>query len=194
MRRFTAALRAVKENTRKAEADIVTRAGRDVAFRAASFTPKATASAINSKVKGSGALIGLAIVALNKAPGKGQWKKADLKLKMAAILKARKAGIGALRAGWIPAIHALGGTYRGAKLTRGSASKGSGKRATISSLVSIIRNAVVTMNVKGKKTSAEMISVAVAGLNRAIEFVSSDRENYVRKKLIERELRKSSDK
>ena len=75
IRAFSAALRMVKEVSRKTEAEIVTKAAKDVAFRAASFTPKTTASKINSELKDSRILTALAVNALNKKHGKGGKKK-----------------------------------------------------------------------------------------------------------------------
>ena len=195
--KFRAALVAVKNQTKKPEADIVNRAMRDVAFRSASFTPKATASSINSALGGKTGrvLAGLAAVACNKKFGVKKWSRVEHKEMMAKILKRRKSGIGALRAGWIPAIQALGGSYRGAKLGSGSASLGTAKKATINNLVGTIKNAVFTRNHKGEKKGAGSIHVSINALQKAVQFVSKDREAYLdRKRGIATVLKANSDK
>ena len=195
--KFRAALVAVKNQTKKPEADIVNRAMRDVAFRSASFTPKATASSINSALGGKTGrvLAGLAAVACNKKFGVKKWSRVEHKEMMVKILKRRKSGIGALRAGWIPAIQALGGSYRGAKLASGSASKGTAKKATINNLVGVIKNAVFTRNNKGEKTGVGNIAVASDALGKAIRFVINDRQTYLdRKRGIVKVLKANSDK
>jgi hypothetical protein len=195
--KFRAALVAVKNQTKKPEADIVNRAMRDVAFRSASFTPKATASSVNSALGGKTGrvLAGLAAVACNKKYGVKKWSRVEHKEMMAKILKRRKSGIGALRAGWIPAIQALGGSYRGAKLGSGSAAKGTAKKATINNLVGVIKNAVFTRNYKGEKTGVGNIAVASDALGKAIRFVVNDRQTYLdRKRGIAKVLKANSDK
>jgi len=195
--KFRAALVAVKNQTKKPEADIVNRAMRDVAFRSASFTPKATASSVNSALGGKSGrvLAGLAAMACNKKYGEKKWSRVQPKEMMAKILKRRKSGIGALRAGWIPAIQALGGSYRGAKLASGSASKGTAKKATINNLVGVIKNAVFTRNNKGEKTGVGNIAVASDALGKAIRFVVNDRQTYLdRKRGIVKVLKANSDK
>jgi hypothetical protein len=195
--KFRAALVAVKNQTKKPEADIVNRAMRDVAFRSASFTPKATASSINSALGGKTGrvLAGLAAVACNKKYGEKKWSRVQHKEMMAKILNRRKSGIGALRAGWIPAIQALGGSYRWAKLRAGSASKGTAKKATINNLVGVIKNAVFTRNYKGEKTGVGNIAMASNALGKAIRFVVNDRQTYLdRKRGIVKVLKANSDK
>lgn len=195
--KFRAALLAVKNQTKKPEADIVNRAMRDVAFRSASFTPKGSVSTIISTLKGgkNNLLLWLATQACNNKFGIKQWKKKDRRKMAQAIYKRRKSGVGALRAGWIPAIQALGGSYKGAKLRAGSASKGTAKKATIGKLVGIIKNAVFTQNYKGEKMGAGSIKVSIDGLRKAVQFVTSDRQAYLeRKKKISKVLKENSDK
>jgi hypothetical protein len=195
--KFRAALVAVKNQTKKPEADIVNRAMRDVAFRSASFTPKASASTVNSGLGGKNGrvLTGLAAIACNKKYGAKKWSRVQHKEMMATILKSRKAGLGALRAGWIPAIQALGGSYRGAKLRAGSASQGTAKKATINNLVGVIKNAVFTRNYKGEKKGAGSIGVSIDALGKAIRFVINDRQSYLDRKMgINKVLKANSDK
>ena len=195
--KFRAALVAVKNQTKKPEADIVNRAMRDVAFRSASFTPKVSASMINSDLGGKNGRVLAAVAAYecNKKYGVKKWITIQHKEMMRFILRRRKSGLGALRAGWIPAIQALGGTYRGAKLTAGSASKGTAKKATINNLVGVIKNSVFTSNYKGEKKGAGSIGVSIDALGKAVRFVINDRQAYLdRKKKITNVLKANSDK
>ena len=132
-----------------------------------------------------------------RARANGKVTRAAIAREATKILKKRIAGSRAIRAGWIPSIKALGGSIRGGgKLRAGSsASKGSATKATISKLSGIIRNALVTRSAAtGHPIPVENIQKAQDALNKAIVFVASDRENYVRRKMIEKTLRKHSDK
>jgi len=189
LRAFSAALRKVKEVTRKEEADIVNKALKDVAFRAASFTPKAQASIIRNRLLSDGLLPALASIACNKKYGKNMkgaraWGKAEHAAMMLNILAARRRGIGALRAGWIPAILKFGGKYRGAKLKPGgSASHGTASKATIANLSGFIENAVEVHDHAGRSYTADEIRVATLALQNAVAFVTRDRENYAQRKI-----------
>lgn len=184
--RLAAAIRNVMKATKKTEAAVVNRASKNISFRAASFTPKASASEINAGLRNDKIILKLAIIACrNKyGTGKGAWgnkQEAQAKIKEEAsrIMAKRKRGIGALRAGWIPAIQQLGGNYRGARLNAGStAAKGTATKATIENLSSVIRNTVMTRNARGTQMGAGDIALAEHALLRAVEFVTDDMEGY----------------
>ena len=195
--KFRAALVAVKNQTKKPEADIVNRAMRDVAFRSASFTAKATASSVRDALTNQNIslLASLAAIACNNKFGVKKWTRVQHKEMMKRVLTRRRTGLGALRAGWIPAIQALGGSYRGAKLRAGSAAKGTAKKATINSLFGVIKNTVVTKNYKGEEQGVGSINIAVDALGKAIRFVINDRQTYLdRKRGIVKVLKANSDK
>lgn len=217
LNQFTAALRAVKAATKKTEAEIVTRACRDVAFRAMQFTEKTTAAKITSDIKSKGDM--LKRMAIKRLKEKGgiskaglasamssatkrkrgssfvkQWKM-EVAEEMKRIINARKSKAAGLRAGWIPAVLDMGGKIRGTREKQNtSARKGFGKKATPTRLQAHIRNTIVGISHDGKITPAEKISVLTEALNKAIAFVASDRENYVRRKMMERTLKQYSDK
>lgn len=179
MKAFRASLQKVRDATKKEEAVIVNGALKDIAFRAASFTPKSSASKISSIPKK--VLARIAVAHLTKT--RSGFTRSDIKETMKKILKARKSHVGALRAGWIPAIQAFGGTYRGAKLSPAStAARGGAKKATIANLSGAIINTIVTRSHNGKH-SAEHIAVAVAGLERAVAFVTKDKNDYAQRKI-----------
>lgn len=187
--RFTAALRSVSAVSKKSQAEIVTRACRDVGFRAAQFTPFATPAKIEAELMRDRILVKTASMALNREKGPGKWTRADLVTKANAILKKRRSGTKALRAGWIPGILALGGSYRGAKVKPGgSGAQGTGKKATPTNLRAMIRNSIATISAAGIRTTGGDIPVATRALNQAIEFVSADREIYVAKKRMSQQI------
>ena len=183
---LSAALRHVQQVTGKTEAEIVTKAAKDVAFRAAQFTPRASQASAVARLTSDGLLPALASIACNKRYGVKNWNRNNHRAEMHRILMARRRGLGALRAGWIPAIQKLGGKFRGAKLfPDGTAAKGNAKPATISNLSAWIVNAVHTKDHKGVEFGAAEIAASVNALNQAIQSVASDRLQYAEKKLKE---------
>lgn len=181
-----AALKRVMAVTKKTEAEIVNKALKDVAFRSAQYTPKTTASEIKSELKGSGVIYGLAAKSCNKKYGARTWTKPQFNDEVRLILQRRTRGVNALRAGWIPAIRKMGGTFRGANLrANGTASEGLAKPATIEKLEGWIQNSVVTYSAAGKASGAGEIIVAVQAINRAVQSVIVDRLQYAEKKLKE---------
>lgn len=191
--RFLAALRSKIKLSARGEAEVINKSLRNVAFRAASFTDKATARDVTSDLKRDNILLKLAIRYCRRkyGTGKGAWgnkkeAKAKIREAMALILKKRKRGIGALRAGWIPSIQQLGRSYRGAKVNAGgTASLGSAKKADAESLTGAITNAVQVWSANNVQFSAADVAMAVNALDRAIEFVTDDMEGYLARKVME---------
>lgn len=179
--RFNASLRRMKEVSKRTGAEIVNKALKDVAFRAASFTVKSSASKIRGELKGE-LLTKLAIIALRK---KGSFNKNDVRDMKARILRARTSHVGALRAGWIPAIQALGGNYRGAKsISQGSAMNGTAIKATPSHISGLIRNTIRTRSAKGRTTTAAQIAELKRGLLKGIAYVTRDRNREARRRML----------
>ncbi len=182
--RFFAALRNKAKVSRKIESDGINRALKNVAFRAAQFTAKTTASQISSELKTGDLLPRLATIACNRKYGKGGWNREQHSEMMKSIVKRRRSGAGALRAGWIPAIQMLGGRYRGAKVRSGTTgAEGYALKALPHKLNGLIANAVQVHNFKGQQFSAADIAIAINALERAIGFVTEDMEGYVTRKI-----------
>lgn len=189
--RFRAAIRHATTLTKKTSAEVVTRTARNVAFRAAQFTPAATAAAIERDLRRDGLLVKLA--SRNLRMRQGRFTRQEHQQEMARIKRTRKGSTRALRAGWARAIIDLGGSFRGSRLKpNGSASKGFGRKATPHSLTARIRNAIVTGDSFGRKTDAAQIASLYQALNKAVEFVTADMEIYAQKKAAET-MRKLSD-
>jgi len=171
----------MKSASKRTGAEIVNKALKDIAFRAASFTAKSSASKIRGELRGE-LLTKMAIKALKEKSD--TFNAFDIRDMKARILKARTSHVGALRAGWIPAIQALGGNYRGAKkLASGSAKNGKAVRATPSRMKGLIRNTIVTRSSKGK-TTAGQIDLLRKGLLKGIAYVTRDRNREARRRML----------
>jgi hypothetical protein len=213
---FKRALHLVMQETKKTEAEIVNKALKDVGFKAMQYTPFASPGLIQAQLYRDKMILKIAakrvaaragtakinrfgserLTKTGKAQKYGRVSRDSIAKEAAKILRKAVASSKALRAGWIPGLRRIGAQVRGAGTLKasGSASKGTGQKATISRLSGFIENALVThARTSGKSTRVENIAVAVNALNRAISEVSADREGYA-KKQIEKVLRKHSDK
>lgn len=181
---FTAAIREVQAVTKKTEAEIVTRAARNVAYRAAQYTPRSSAGRIRSRLRSGNLLARLASSELKRE--KGRYTQAELASRMRKIEKRRTSNVVAMRAGWAKAITDLGGSFRGARAKPShSAARGFGKAATVGNLVSTIRNSVVTQSVRGVATGAGDIPFMSEALAQAVDFVTADMREYAKRKIIQ---------
>ena len=192
--KFRAALANVALASKKPEAEIINKALKDVAFRSAQFTPKTTPAKVRSSLPKE---ILFRIAAKHLSEKQGKYTKEELRATAGRIAKRRRSGIGGVRAGWIPAIMALGGTYRGAKAKPGgSAKKGTAKKAGAFRMAGLIRNSVITTQfAKRTNTGAGNIQFAVDALRKAVVFVTNDRQAYAERKAgVGKVLRKYSDK
>ena len=166
MKKLHASLKAVKETSRRSFTEIINKALKDVAFRAAQFTPKTKSSVVRAGLRPK-LLSRIAAKALTAKQGK--FKKSELAAEKKKIMARRLKGIGGVRAGWFPAIVALGGK---------------------------ISNAVVTTQfAKKTNTGAGNIPFAVSALRQAVLFVANDRAAHAeRKRLVSKGLKQHSDK
>ncbi len=189
LRDFESALKRYEEATGKDSADVLNHAARNVAFRAASFTPKAKATKItkvlNRKVEYTDPHTGrthqtwlkypLANAKL-KARGIPPVNGAQMAAAANKLLRRQLATAGYGRAGWIPAIIALGGNYRGAKLRpSGLAAEGFASKARPSSLEAVIVNCARGVGTFG-----------APALQEAVNFVAADLTSYAARKLAAR--------
>lgn len=179
--RFVRAIRNKIKVVKKTEADVINKALKDVAYRAAQFTPKSSVAKINS----ISTLI-LAKLAARYLKGKqGTYTKQQLQDYMLKIMKARRQRIAALRVGWATAIEAFGGKFRGGvKKGSSTASAAYVLKANSQTLSGLIMNTIETHSANGVHGAGE-IDVAIQALDRAIEFVTEDIEGYATKKLLE---------
>ena len=196
LREFNRAIANVARYSKRPAADLLNWALRDVAYRSAQFTPKANKSKVLRDVGATGRngkIWAIASVRANRKYGKGQWSAAQ-RAEIVEALKAKSAqGIGALKAGWAPAIIALGGSFRGTVRANGSISGGLAIKATEARLAGMIRNTVITRDKDGNPFSADEIALARIGLQKAIAFVTNQRNQSAIKKMNEL-LRRNSDR
>jgi hypothetical protein len=181
MPRFAAAIRNKIIATKKAEAEIINHALKNVAYRAAQFTPKSTVAKVNS----ISTVILAKLAARYLKKHQGRYTKEELRAYMLKIVKARRQRIAALRVGWATAIKAFGGSFRGGQEKgRSTANDAYVLKANSQNLSGLIMNTIVTRSADGKHEAGE-IDVAIKALERAIEFVTDDIEGYATKKFIE---------
>ena len=195
--KFKAALIAVAAKSKRPFSYIVNKALLDVAHKSAQLTPKTTAGKVNASLPNA-MLSRMAASHLKKK--QGTFTKAELKAEKDKIKKRRKRGIGGVRAGWIPAILKLGGSYGKAQLKGGfkanTAKRGTAKKATDSRLRGMVRNSVVTTQFsKNTQTGAGNIPFARKAMMEAIGKVARDRQNHAdRKRAVVKVLKQNSDK
>ena len=168
---------------------------KDVAFRAAQFTPKTKSGTVRAGLR---AKLLSRIAAKTLSAKQGKFKKTELAAEKKKIMARRLKGIGGVRAGWFPAIVALGGKIRGGEKmkSKGSASKGFAKQAGGLRLFGKIRNSVITTQfAKKTNTGAGNIPFAISALREAVNFVANDRAAHAeRKRNVAKVLKQNSDK
>lgn len=167
---FQGALREYGKATNRDAADILNRAGRNVAARAIQFTPKATAAKIKAELLSNNRAIYATIRRLRRAgvPQRGMSRtKFAQEINRTIAQRTRSAAF--VSSGWFPALAAFGGRARRAG---GSAAQGSGKRATPGTPLAVLINAA---------TGAE--KVGAAALQQAVDFVAQDMLAYAQQKL-----------
>lgn len=172
---FRAALRAYKIATKKDMVDVLNRAARNVAFRAASFTPKGNRNRIMRDLyKDPHLRYALTSLALRKT-GVGILKSPQFQKEVDRFVARRAISAGYLRSGWAKAIQDLGGTFRGAKFKGAS---GYGDKATINKLIALVVNNTQHATPAGVQ-GAELIGNEA--MQKAVAFVAEDMMDYARK-------------
>lgn len=212
---FEASLRAVGQGVKRPFSEIVNKALKDVGFRAMQFSEFADPGKIEAELRRNQLALRIASKKLSGRRGKqkvdrfgntkltkggraqkfGRVTRVQIGRYAAKLIRRRKAGSKAVRAGWIPAVRAFGGTIRAgnAQLRPGrSTAKGYAKKATPAKLNGEIANALITRNYAGKKTNVEQIAMAQRALDQAVQYVTMDRNQHAQER-VERELRKHSD-
>lgn len=214
IRAFVDQIKATGEASKKPFADLVNKSLRNVAFRAASFTPKGDPSMIEAELLTDKLALKIVTKKLKKQEGNqvidrygntkltktGRAKKHArttrrlIALRAKQLIARRKKVVGYLRAGWFPAVRAFGGNLRGqgVRIFSPEAKLGSATPATIRSLLGKISNRVWD-KIRGRAqgtTRSEM----KAALDQAVIFVTKDMRVHQENKTIEAALRKHTDK
>lgn len=169
---FTKALLEYEKETGKDMVDVLNRAGKNIAFRAAQFTPSATAGKIRADLNKEPHLkYALTSIALKKK-GIGILKSPKFATEVKKLEARRIASRAFLRSGWVPAIEALGGSYRGRKVGKGH---GWATKANVTRWVTEIANTVPGIE-----------KVGTEALRKAIDFVSHDMIDYANSLMVKR--------
>lgn len=206
--RFKKAIAGIVVDFKKDQADIVNKALKDVGMRAMQGTDFATKEQIIADLYHNDIGVKLAAKRLKKRvasrpirerkKGGGGIKKShtwqrQVSKELKAIIAKRVQGIKVRRIGWVPAINALGHAVRSAKTSivvnvsnsvlraGGIAARGWAVIATPASPGGLIANAVYGVQ-RGKNAARSKIQMHHA-LQKAIAFVTIDRENYRRNKI-----------
>jgi hypothetical protein len=166
-REFTAALREYQRATKKSEADILNRAGRNVALRSMQFTPKAVAAKIRAELRRNKLAIRI-LSARRKFKGMSISDRGHVVKK---FISARVRSVRYVAIGWAKALGQLGGRKISVN-PKSKAAKGYAKPATARNLATEIAN-----NSKGAD------KVGVGALRDAINFVARDMRFYAERKL-----------
>lgn len=165
---FRRAISQYRQATRKELPEILNRAGKNVAFRAVQFTPKASLGQINRHNPGRKTYLGRLHYAQSRVK-KGQGIRQDAERRH----QRRRRSKGYVAAGWLKAARAFGGNPRSAQLIPGGrASRGGGIKATPFRLYADLFNASEGAQVVG-----------VQPLNRALLFVARDMEQFAQRRL-----------
>jgi len=172
---FERALLAYVDATGKEMPEVLNRAGRNIAYRAAQFTTPAQPAQIRADIKKhEGLLEALTSARLKK---KGITRVANFAEEMKKTLAIRVGSARYLRAAWAEAIAKFGGTFRGKKMHGASAIV---RKATVESLLTEI-TALVNEPTGAKADSAE--AKMMPALQEAVNFVGNDMLEYAAKKI-----------
>lgn len=161
--RFGRVMREYSLMSSKTVAEAINKKAKDVCLRAIRETPVADKGGIEASLRRGG----LAHRLIRK---KGL-KRKEIERKAAALIRARKASVGYIRAGFYKAAQVFGGGG-GKTKPGGLAVRGSGKKATPSTL-----KATITNGARGA------VPVAGDALAKAMDEVAKDMLIYIAKKL-----------
>ena len=172
---FRAALKTYQKATNKDMAEVLNRAGRNVAFKAISFTPMSRLAKHRTyEPDGSGTHRSRLFHALaTKGTRLGRAKKGQGNQQLAERLyNHRLKSRGYIKAGWIEAAKDFGGRPRARTWPGGRAAKGYGRKASTLRLEAWLFNFSDGAETVGK-----------VPLNRAMAFVAKDMLNYAYKRM-----------
>lgn len=186
LREFGEALYVYEKATKKDTVEILNRAALQIAYRAAQFTPVAEAGEIRAQLFRDPHLVAALTSLSLKKRGVGVIAGPLFEKEMQRFVTRRVGSKRYLRSGWAPAIIALGGTFRGSKLSRGI--DGYANRATP---VLLLAEIAATLDEANEEKAEGAERVGEKALIEAVEFVTEDMTNYANDKLAETARRHS---
>lgn len=198
------ATQAVHRATDREMVDILNKTLKDVSYRAAEFTPKATDERIERDLRKDKIALKMATTRLRKRIGQTFTKTVRTKggprqktitvsritrrqigTEARRIIARRKKRKGFARAGWLAALAKMGGRVaRQDNRIIGKTATGDAKPATVNNLVGEVWNNVY-MKLQGK-AAARTATMMENALQRAADFVAKDMQAYAERKLTER--------
>lgn len=191
LRQFDEAIFYRMETTDKALPEIINTAAKNVAYRAAQFTPFASKASIRQSLMKRPNLLAALTSRYLRATGQGKLAPPQFKAAMEAYVNARSASSKYLRAGWAPCVRALGHNFKGGvnQKMEDEYTKLTGKPTKIRSTASPAKRfrlaAILTwitlQPTAAKQASAERI--AFAALQKGIDFVATDMIKHAQEKL-----------
>lgn len=169
MREFTSAMKSIQKATGKDGAEILNRAGRNIAFKAIKYTFKTTVAEITKKLGTPAKPTGLAYGITSKALGRKATKE-----EVGRMIKRRRSAIGYLKAGWVQAAKDFGGNPRVRYSGKGEAREGRGVKARATKLLAELSNTAPAIELYGKpgfekaveETIIDMVEHATQRLQR----------------------------
>lgn len=188
LRELTKAFQVYEKATEKDMAYILNRAGRNIAFKSIKYTPKAIKTAIKSSLESmvtwrDGHQVPLKYLLANSFIMKRGYAAVTgnlMKEAAARLLRRRNSSVAYIKAGWLKAAIAFGGTREAKFSKNGLAKKGYGKPATPLNLKAVLANYSYGAELIGSsavqkaviETSADMISFANKKLEQSAKAVS----------------------
>ena len=171
-RLFNQALREYSKETGKDMVDVLNRAGKNIAFRAAQFTPAATIGKIKADLNRDPHLK-YALTSLHlKKKGIGILPAPQFAKAVEQFVARRVASRAFLRSGWANAVEYLGGSWRGRRVGKGH---GWATKANVYRYITEIANTVPGIE-----------KVGTSALTKAIDFVSADMIDYAESLMVKR--------
>lgn len=180
LNKFVFALRAKKAACQHTMPEILNKALLNVGYRAASFSPKATAAQIRTGLMRDPHLrYALTSIALKKR-GVGILKSPAFRKEVERFVSRRASSAGYLRSAYAKAIEQLGGTFRGAKM-RGT-SAGFANKAHVGRLIAEM---VAILEQPDARHAQGAERIGLEAIQKAINFVADDMLDYAQRKLAE---------
>lgn len=177
---FRRGLDAKLRVSKRDEADILNRAGRDVCLKSIKYMPRADAAEISAALKSNGLVFKL-LQSPNfqhrlprKLAGKAFAKRsrAELIADAKTLIASRRRSRAYIAAGWIKAAQTFGAAKNRKVSDRGEAGKGYGKRATAGNLAAM-----------GANLATGAIKVGPPSLQQSLDEVGNDMKAYGERKL-----------
>ena len=180
MATFRAGVRHKLALSKRTEAEILNKAGRDISLRAIKYTPKADKGAVRANLTTNGTLLRIlqSPRASDRLPRslqgftRGTHTKEAIDAAAARLLALRLRSIGYIKAGWIKAAQAFGGAKSRKVSSKGNAGKSYGIKATVYHLIAT-----------GENMATGAPKVGPAALQKSLDEVGRDMLSYAPKQI-----------